>query len=361
MSIKERPLTSDQPVPQGTFVVIRLDPVASVAALHDEQATREARTMRPAKYLALVDMIADFSYDARIGGHPLNLQFFLAGHGLPAAPLSVDALVSRIYLHDTPGPCFAPETFRELNSMAWDDQGRSDNSSDAKEAKLDFHEPWHDADNDRGDAEVSSTTPVLYNATDWRDLLPGYLKKDEQEMELHAELWVDIVEHKDDFGTPADIAREISELKRIEWDWARRVVAARMNRPQTSEWLDDVAAEDVDPDVNREEVVEDYLDDDGSVGPEDAIEHRIEREEALAEEAFDGEDGHAHEDDVASVARSSCRSPVSIASSYASRVHRGTIPSTSVFVWIITRFRLSGVLERFRSLFRDWIWAHLQF
>ncbi|KZV94909.1 hypothetical protein EXIGLDRAFT_494032 [Exidia glandulosa HHB12029] len=178
-------------------------------------------------------------------------------------------------------------------------------------------------------------------------------------MELHLELWVDIAEHEDDFGTPADIFREVSQLKRIEWDWARRVVAARMNKPQTSEWLNDVAAEDVDPDVNREEVVEDYLDDDGLVGPEDAIEHRIEREEALLDEAFDTVNGHAHGDDAASVALSSGRSAVSIDSSYASRVHRGIAPNTSgrdllsIFMWIISRFGLSGVLERFRSLFHD--------
>ncbi|KZV81602.1 hypothetical protein EXIGLDRAFT_371441 [Exidia glandulosa HHB12029] len=261
--------------------------------------------------------------------------------------------------------------------MAGADQRQYAKKLDEGELQVDLHEPWHDADNiDRGDAEVSSTTPVLYNATHWLDLFPGYIKEDEQEMELHFELWVDIVEHEDDFGTPADIFREISHLKRyvflcilvaldaspfyrIEWDWARRVVAARMNKPQTSEWLDDVAAEDVDPDVNREEVVEEYLDDDGSVGPEDAIEHRIEREEALADEAFDTVTGHAHEDDAASVAPSSNRSAVSIASSYASRVHRGTAPNTSgrhslsIFVWIISRFRLFGVLERFRSLFHD--------
>ncbi|KZV94910.1 hypothetical protein EXIGLDRAFT_834624 [Exidia glandulosa HHB12029] len=179
MSIKENPFMSEQPVPAGTFAVIRLDPAASVAALKDEQATREAKEMRPAKYLALVHMPANFSYDPKIGGHPLDLRFFLAGRGLPATPLSwaaipispspphpetgrvplcpnghlpwpdcyihtidtIDGIVSRIYLHGTPGPQFAQETYRELRLMAGTDQREYTKKLNEGELQLDLHEP----------------------------------------------------------------------------------------------------------------------------------------------------------------------------------------------------------------------------
>ena len=54
MLVIEQPTIFDEPVPVGTFVVIAVDPIASVSAL-DEQAKREAAEMTSTKYLAMVD------------------------------------------------------------------------------------------------------------------------------------------------------------------------------------------------------------------------------------------------------------------------------------------------------------------
>ncbi|KZV94933.1 hypothetical protein EXIGLDRAFT_494383 [Exidia glandulosa HHB12029] len=54
MLVVDDPSVLDRPVEYGTFVVISIDPVASVAPLQNEQATKEAAEIRSKRYLALV-------------------------------------------------------------------------------------------------------------------------------------------------------------------------------------------------------------------------------------------------------------------------------------------------------------------
>ncbi|KZV81596.1 hypothetical protein EXIGLDRAFT_730851 [Exidia glandulosa HHB12029] len=87
MSVIERPLVSDQPVQDGTFVIIRLDPQASVAEL-DAQATYEASLIKPLKCLALLSSRAIFGFDTAADRSKLTVELFLVGRGLPAPPTS---------------------------------------------------------------------------------------------------------------------------------------------------------------------------------------------------------------------------------------------------------------------------------
>lgn len=58
MPVIERPSKAMSPVTCGTVIVFCVDPVASVAQLNDEQATREAAALIPCKYLALYDDVS---------------------------------------------------------------------------------------------------------------------------------------------------------------------------------------------------------------------------------------------------------------------------------------------------------------
>lgn len=88
-------------------------------------------------------------------------------------------------------------------------------------------------------------------------------------------MWVDITVI-DQPASPEDLEAEMQRLKEIEWNWAKRTIAAMLaDQPQTTAWL--AGAENAEAPQLDEELSNAAVDDDESILPEDAIEHRAER------------------------------------------------------------------------------------
>ncbi|EJD39342.1 hypothetical protein AURDEDRAFT_187377 [Auricularia subglabra TFB-10046 SS5] len=318
MLLVENPSIYDRPVEFGTLVVVSLDPVASVAALDDEQATAEAAAIVPGKYLALVDLPGEMVYSSVVGGVQLALCFLLAGPGLPSPPYSkaavpiaptpphldlerpparasrplpwadyyfhtleyLHARVSRIYQHAQAGPSFTDDEFDEIkyasgmDARAYprfghdtDDEVDCDGSTVSRDGPI--------LDDARGHDECQSAGP--YDPM----VFPIQFKEGRSEMFYHVQMWVDITafEHLD---RPENLHAEQRRLHQIERDWARRTIRAMISKePQTTAWLESAAGADAPDACDDNSSVNT---DDDLVGPEDAIEHRLERS------MIDGED-----------------------------------------------------------------------
>ncbi|KAH7089375.1 hypothetical protein BKA62DRAFT_835369 [Auriculariales sp. MPI-PUGE-AT-0066] len=85
----ERPTYFEWPdqVSACTFVVFTVDPVSSVSALRDPEATRQARELPRNKYLAIVDSVRNDATTWRVPPlhPPTGLSFLMVGRGLPTS------------------------------------------------------------------------------------------------------------------------------------------------------------------------------------------------------------------------------------------------------------------------------------
>ncbi|KZV94911.1 hypothetical protein EXIGLDRAFT_748365 [Exidia glandulosa HHB12029] len=386
MSVVDAPTISEQPVELGTFVIVRLDPVSSVRALEDEQATHEAAALAPRKYLVLVDTTGELSYTRAAGGLQLNLSFLVAGRNPPPSPHSwaaipihptpamhdsdrepitashalalercyiytlnpVTALVSRIYRHHSHGPRLSDDEHDMVRYCMITDGNRAVDEQLALKASVDVIPALDDEDDGGLDAEPPDAVQA-----DIETFFPRMHAEHRPEMQLHVELWVDVTA-LDDVAEPLELAQEIEKLNEIERDWARRYVAAQLSNPQTADWIEDAGG--VDP-VPEDVITDGWFDDDALVRPEDAIEHRIERQ-------VHDEDNYVMKDDAATSTSTRQSSVYSITSSPASRVRRskGAHPQegSGVFsiLWLISR--LSGVLGRVSIRLGRFIWSSLR-
>ncbi|KZV88500.1 hypothetical protein EXIGLDRAFT_722616, partial [Exidia glandulosa HHB12029] len=187
---------------------------------------------------------------------------------------SIIAAVSRIYQHRVPGPSLQEDQRRILGRNFRDDRrayqppddNEDEDEDDYEEALAELREEMRELDVHAGPAED--------DATGMFDLIP---QDTTPQMKLHVEIWVDL-ECVERPGNPADFYSVVRRLRRIEWNWAQRVVAeALANKPETSAWLEGISGADT-PSV---EVVGEAVEDqegDMSIVPEDAIEHRAERQ-----------------------------------------------------------------------------------
>ncbi|EJD42737.1 hypothetical protein AURDEDRAFT_168260 [Auricularia subglabra TFB-10046 SS5] len=234
------PSLCDDPAESGTFVVVALDPVASVGLL-DEQAKQEAAAMIPAKYLALLDghSTTEYGWDGLLRLSPLLL---LAGPGLPAPPYSwaaipvyptpahpetgrpavetltpmhwahcyihtlstVSGLISSLYQHPTVGPVLSPEAYERVTDEVIDDsQNVSVDLTDGTE----FERP--------DICELLRDEPfVLDTEPGGRDsIITDLFTKDETpRMKLSFKMWVD-TSSLSELGDPDNIEGEIARLK----------------------------------------------------------------------------------------------------------------------------------------------------
>ncbi|KZV94921.1 hypothetical protein EXIGLDRAFT_834630 [Exidia glandulosa HHB12029] len=309
MLVVDNPTLYDRPFEDSTFVIISLDPAASVAEL-DEEAKAEAAQMHPTKYLALMDddVGRELTPDAR--APPLSLKFYLAYDGLPDPPLdwaatpvspapahpatgrepvtsssplpwpnchltSLDVIigiVSRIHQHHTPGPSF---TRQQRNIFAR--HARNDNNSYEPEDDEGFDAEYEEALAELREEmrELEEEQPAVAE-DDARGMFEIIPQDNTPQMKLNVEMWVDLASI-DRPGNPANLMREIRHLKEIEWRWAQRVVAASLaKKPETSAWLEGISGADA-PSAGDDADVIDDMDGDMSIIPEDAIEHRAER------------------------------------------------------------------------------------
>ncbi|KZV81971.1 hypothetical protein EXIGLDRAFT_844145, partial [Exidia glandulosa HHB12029] len=117
MPVIEHPNLATAGVRSGTFVIIKIDPLASVAALEDEQATREAAALNPTKVLALYDTPINPEYSALANGLQINAAFRLAGFGPPPAPYSA----AIIPVYPTPATENGRAPLCPSPPLSWDD------------------------------------------------------------------------------------------------------------------------------------------------------------------------------------------------------------------------------------------------
>ncbi|KZV88508.1 hypothetical protein EXIGLDRAFT_772624 [Exidia glandulosa HHB12029] len=308
-SLYDRPTTKDD---YNSFVVIAIDPVASVALLEDEQATCEAAAMPTTKYLALINKDVGFEMIPEAGMPKLSLQFYFARNGLPdepndwaAIPLApapphprtgrapvtpsyplpwsnchiatlhtLFATVSRIYQHHTPGPSITRPQRRQVADMVNRDvKEYKPTETEADAPTPDYEEALALAR--EYIAQAAAEQPPPDDDDGARGMMDIFPRNDVAQMKLHVEMWVDVnsIERP---GDPANLKAEIHRLKQIEWDWAKRVVAeslASQTKPETSAWLDGISGAEA-PVYDEETDVLDDMDGDMSIVPEDAIEHR---------------------------------------------------------------------------------------
>ncbi|KZV81978.1 hypothetical protein EXIGLDRAFT_844150 [Exidia glandulosa HHB12029] len=327
MRVFEHPTTATNPVPRSSIVVIRLDPLASVASLKDEQATREAGALGVKKVLAVYQRNIGLEYSHELNGFRIRAQFLLAGPGLPAAPLSAASLpispasssqdpdaraavkttpllprddcyihtlhstllvVSRIYQPgNTIGYCLSKEDdmHMELTRMA-DHEIHSDALAERYANEL----------SDSGNVVGSRAEPSLDDSVSEHasgsgasgadfadDFHPQVRVADEEppQLELQVEMWTELLPD-DDLGTPDEFNDVIGRLYEIECEYRNRAIVEELaKKPQTNAWLSKISAGAPVRDEYSEEPSGDR-EVDGLVLPEDAIEHRLglEREAA---------------------------------------------------------------------------------
>ncbi|KZV88509.1 hypothetical protein EXIGLDRAFT_772625 [Exidia glandulosa HHB12029] len=270
------PSVLDRQVEYGTFVVIAIDPVASVAPLWDEQATQEAAKIRSNRYLALVKKQVNFHFLPEAGAPRLSLAFQIVIDGLPKPPQ--DWAATPI----APAPAH-PQTGREPVRFALARLTNKDNAnyeSDEEDAPAEV--PEYEAAIAQAreylrEEQAQQPQPVMEDSVGMFDILPDTSGR---AMKLCVEMWVDVnsIERP---ANPQHLRAEIGQLREIEWRWAQRVVAESLaHQPETDAWLDSISGADAprfEADVADEALAQEE-EDDMSITPEDAIEHRVERE-----------------------------------------------------------------------------------
>ncbi|KZV85793.1 hypothetical protein EXIGLDRAFT_725498 [Exidia glandulosa HHB12029] len=314
----------------GQFVLLSLDPVASVAALEDPIATQAAAKLPRGKYLALVVNIGrDIMILNPDDEYKLNLDFWMIGDGppterpaasIPIAPASshpdgrpavtpsvplpwsnlyvhsffnLSSAVSRVHIGNN--PCDSRLTFDVIHTM------RVQRIDD--KAKLQSEEAAAELEDAQGASSVRTGTPSNHRLESGSsslvmDEFEPEVDKDLQaireklgQMVVYVELWLDLSDHDgvdQAFGVPKDFLPPLHELQRIWADWEERAMTEYLaKRPQTTAWAQEVASRAVHEDGTaeaRDSVVDaqhhrDVDDDDNAIFPEDAVDYTLQPEE----------------------------------------------------------------------------------
>ncbi|KZV88524.1 hypothetical protein EXIGLDRAFT_174663 [Exidia glandulosa HHB12029] len=326
MDILETPNIYDRPGPNGTFVVVGLDPVASVAGMKDELATAAAAALPKHKYLAIIDTLGwQAGLELALGLPKLEYVFAGVGRGLPveewpavaispALPTreerptlipsaalpwsdcyvhtfeSFDAVVSRIYT-GSPSNIRLSDADMDviLEFTAYDGIRRGKEREAAAEAAGEL-----DAENAAGagsdgsdsqqgseeDADSAGAVSSSGSSVSSVALPTGPTARtpfQPQRMDLHVEMWLDLTASHE-LSTPRQLRSDIRQLESIETEWAQRIAEAIVTkRPQTTAWLQGVATGDEPPEALSRPPSDDGMPDDVEVAPDDAIDVRVEK------------------------------------------------------------------------------------
>ncbi|KZV94929.1 hypothetical protein EXIGLDRAFT_736164 [Exidia glandulosa HHB12029] len=356
----DEPSVLDQPVDPGAFVVIAIDPVASVAALRDEQATREAAELKPGRYLAFLNSNVGFDFMPAAGAPRISFSFCLVARGLPNPPhewaatpiapapahpltgrealipsppvpwsdcyinnlVSEVATVSRLYQHRTPGPVLAEADWLRAGDYANDDNEAYESDEDEDRVVPEYEAAMQSFREELREAEAEAAAAGIFPQED--ESVPLSMgdffgRRNAREMKLHIEMWVD-VESISQPGDHASFEAEVARLKEIEWEWAKRVVAESMvDRPETSAWLQSISGADA-PSFDVDGDLTDAPHVDMSITPEDAIEHRVERAALL-------KTGSLPADAVDVPAETAASTPVSASASPSDLIPASSLPA----------------------------------
>ncbi|KZV88742.1 hypothetical protein EXIGLDRAFT_772410 [Exidia glandulosa HHB12029] len=287
----------------GAVILLSLDPVASVAALEDAQASEEAARVPRKTCLAIVDAPIPLSYKMPLRDTPLQLKMFSIGVGRPkdapdaavplhpnsgdagsrdvlhassALPISdlfvhtldpLTTVISRIHLApQIPSYTFTEPKLETLARATYEDFRRF--------AEIVNDRPYPDTETE----EDSSSSSISMHHS-----VPSVLKPDADSAEAnglvrqmwpHVEVWLDIstATHVDH---PREVQQAINQLIPIEKEWAKRTVAAMLvDQQQTAAWAQGVASSGTPQTEHIRNDACTSLHDDGDLAPEDAIEHR---------------------------------------------------------------------------------------
>ncbi|KZV94163.1 hypothetical protein EXIGLDRAFT_523944 [Exidia glandulosa HHB12029] len=261
--------------PYGQFVILSIDPAASVADLDDEQARQEAALLPRTRFLALVFSVGDIPRQNAERLYLLNLEFYLIGRGLPdeypeetvpvfpatdhptnRAPLVLSpplpwsdlyihtrrnfcALVSRIHPGALACPTLASETMRrDLMRYTWHDLQHRPLPSLRPRV---VHVPEAEDDSD-----VSSSQSLDSGASEDSSIQKAYrlITTKAALVEKHVEIWMDLAScsDPDSLGTPLEFFSILDQLRGVWERWESRALAALQdNRSETSAWAWDVA------------------------------------------------------------------------------------------------------------------------
>ncbi|KZV94951.1 hypothetical protein EXIGLDRAFT_748385 [Exidia glandulosa HHB12029] len=323
MDILETPNIYDRPGPNGTFVVVGLDPIASVAGMKDELATAAAAALPKHKYLAIIDKLGHAGLELALGLPKLEYVFAGVGRGLPveewpavaispAPPTreerptlvpsaalpwsdcyvhtfeSFDAVVSRIYT-GSPSNIRLSDADMDviLQYTAYDGVRRGEerraaagesDAEDAADAGSEGSYSQQESEEDASSAGALSSAGSSVSSFALPPTAPAPFQP--QRMDLHIEMWLDLTASHE-LSTPRQLRSDIRQLESIETEWAHRIAEAIVTkRPQTTAWLQGVAAGDEPPEAFSRPPSDDGMPDDVEVAPDDAIDVRVEKERA---------------------------------------------------------------------------------
>ncbi|EJD43286.1 hypothetical protein AURDEDRAFT_167702 [Auricularia subglabra TFB-10046 SS5] len=295
MDIVESPRLSDQRAPIGALVLVTPDPVSSVAALKDPEATAAAERLHPPTVLAYIQMATDIDWSRHATQQPLSFIFNFVMRSLPQPPfafipLSPDGTsyhpsgreplipsnplpwpncflytrdtfvirVSRMFLTDPAKICMLSKEQRRLvTEMYVQDIQTPDpsklpfkNTTPPSSVSSDEHESprarirqLQNPDTSAGERQDSGTTSGSMDDDEGSDD-EGSSDEDSEPRELvpSAELRLDL-STVCELGTLAEYVAYSDKLDAIERDWADRTLLRELaDQPQTRRWASNVAA-----------------------------------------------------------------------------------------------------------------------
>ncbi|EJD43264.1 hypothetical protein AURDEDRAFT_167680 [Auricularia subglabra TFB-10046 SS5] len=337
MNVIEAPAMNSQCLLPGTIAIVSVDPVASVAGLRDEQATREASLLpRGGKYLAVVETYMGFDLRKPIYDNPLGVSFFCIGRGLPEAAscsvgLSAEApsvndrsplvvspplpwpdccvytlksfygTIARVFPFQSPGSATIV-TEDQLSKIVWF------NIQDSMSEQVPLQDAYGEPIETPADGEDFATFDLEWCLNmDVCSVRRGTLREDgsnapgntddlndSDEDESHEcvscnsrlawpqfEVTLDLTS-VNEFSQPAELMYVLRQLTIIEHEYTlRRVERMSRNRPRAVEWVQTIAASHVDSCGERVTKDTERAQDDALAGPEEAPKHRIGQKEPI--------------------------------------------------------------------------------
>ncbi|KZV88726.1 hypothetical protein EXIGLDRAFT_751513 [Exidia glandulosa HHB12029] len=358
MSVIESPSIYDHPGSDGTFAIVQLDPVASVAAMKDARASEAAAKIPRSKYLVIMETIGYSGIELSPGVPKLELTFLQVGRGLPpdawaatavspaptqredrpalaaSVPLPwpdcyvysfgcIIAIVSRLHKPSADVVSLTEDDLDRACRYTISDQMRRGRERRALPAPEQTDSVVAQSTALGNDAEAQSEVAASQDAdlcdSDWDSesesswppppILPTTPQPpaayQPEQMNLNVEMWLDL-STAHELSPPHQIIEELAQLRSIEDEWAcRKAEEIVTKRPQTTAWLEHISTGEEPPDdASIRAISDDGLGDDWEVTVEDSVDDRAER--ARAERRARREERQAILDDMQASEQSVC-------------------------------------------------------
>ncbi|KZV84105.1 hypothetical protein EXIGLDRAFT_776869 [Exidia glandulosa HHB12029] len=286
MQTLEEPVSFDWPVPPagseeyGQYVIISYDPVASVAVLEDEEASRAAAALPRRKHLAVAISTGCISLRNADDVQRLTLEFHLMSEDLPPTedgaysipvtpetthPLDRPPIVPSIPL---PWPNFYIETLsnfacivsriyydplKAYPHMGMEQQDQVllyaiEDQRVSTERRLAASFPGVAHPNGAvligdGDSEISRTDDSESDEDiqyDNKEIAAIYQKV--EQLHIHVEIWTDLSSvDPHSLGRAADFFSQVGQVEQLFSDYESRMLARTLSKPGTGEWAKSVA------------------------------------------------------------------------------------------------------------------------